>query len=115
LGFRPRRSLRDQRPREFKTRAGDGAPEAGSSTESWALLAKCQPGQFGLETLLFGSVGGLNQSVGKFEELLLLLLSGLEPGLDQLYDDPTGARPLALCEGMNPPGNTRRQADSLTH
>lgn len=83
------------------------APASASLTEGHAR-------QLCFETTLLFRIVGARQPVRQLEEVPPLLLARFQARLDQLDQDPVGARAARLCQRLDAAGDARGKAHSLT-
>ncbi len=79
------------------------------------LLGEGHAGEFFLEALAFGGVGGFGEAVGELEESTVLGFFGLQAGFDQVDEHAAGAGLFVLGEGENALGDACRERDALAH
>ena len=80
-----------------------------------ASVAKRQPGQFVLETLLLRGIVRAGEAVGEIEEPVPLRVLRLETGLDEVDDDSVRTGMAGLREPPDALGDASRQGDALSH
>jgi hypothetical protein len=72
-------------------------------------------GEFFLETLPLGGVGGFGKAIGELEEPLVLGFLGLQANFYQIDKNAAGAGLLVLGKSENALGDTCRERNALAH
>jgi len=77
------------------------------------LLGEGHAGEFFLEALAFGGIGGFGEAIGDLEEAAVLGFLGVQAGFDQIHKNTTGAGLLGFGQGEHALGDASRERDAL--
>ena len=94
----------------FGFEASDVEISTVAGREKLGLLTEGHAGQLFLETFLVFRSAGMRQAASQIEETFPFLLPGFDTGLDELNNDPVGARVAGLRQEFHLAGDARGKA-----